>query len=299
MRMIKSYAALLFAPADARVYAAFRMAFSLTVLLNLLDLFQHRKGLFHEGGLIAFDFVRSLCAGAPYWSVFYWVEGSTGIDVLFMLTCTAAWALFFGLFTRLALLIVYVWQVSYLNTLFPVLSGWDSVLTLCAFILLISPSAEAWSLDGQIKKILFRRAPASSVPVYGLLLLRYQLCLIYFTTALLKMYNPWWRSGEFFAYYLLSVYSRFAQPWIAENLWLSVLLTYSTLVVEFALPLLLLFKKTRPFAFIAGIGMHVAILITSRLSIFSFIMIALYIPWLKSMSFTGNLLKMPSAKPTC
>ncbi len=290
-RFVSRYINFLYTPVDSRIYSLFRMAFSLAVFFNLLNLGDYKASLFSNKGMIDMAFVKKLCAGWPYWSVFHHYNSPEAVEIIFILVSFAIIFCFIGLFTRFSILAVYAWQVSHMYALFPVMSGWDSVLTLCSFILLISPASDVWSVDGWIKKKLFKKELALTAPAYGLYMLRYQLCLIYLSTAALKLYNHWWVSGELYGYFMFSAYSRFQYIFFAENLWLSKILTYGTLVIEFTVPLLLIIRKTRWLGFVFGISLHLGIMFTSNLFVFSFAMVILYIPWLDNLNVTGSLLK--------
>ena len=57
-------------------------------------------------------------------------------------------------------------------------------------------------------------------------------------------------------------------------------LTLGALVVEFALAFLLWFRATRPWAILAGLGLHAGILLTVNIPIFGELMIASYLTFL-------------------
>jgi hypothetical protein len=58
------------------------------------------------------------------------------------------------------------------------------------------------------------------------------------------------------------------------------LLAWGTLLFELSFWLLVMFRRTRPLALIAGIGLHVGLYATLELGPFSFLMVASYICYL-------------------
>src|SRR5690606_20257285 len=91
-----------------------------------------------------------------------------------------------------------------------------------------------------------------------------------------KVDDSYWRSGEFTAYFMMSVYSRFRWPGMADLEALSAVMTYGTLAAELAIAWLLVFKRTRLWGFIVGCGLHVGIAVTAKLTIFSAATMMLY-----------------------
>lgn len=281
--MLHKYYEFLFRPTDARIYSLFRMVFSMAVLFNFCNLWHNKASLFSDGGMIDHVFIAGLCEGKPYYSVFHYFHSQDAIDLVFIISGISIIFMGIGLLSRLSILIVYLWQLSYVNSIFPVLSGWDTLLTVYTFLLLISPTSDLWSMDGYIKSKFFRKKLSESAPAYGLYLMRFQLCIVYFSTVGLKLYNYYWLNGEFYAYFMLSVYSRFPDPFFAGNRILSAMLTYGTLVIELLIPILLLTKKFKRIGFLLGFSLHLSIMLSSNLFIFSFTMLTLYVPFLNRL----------------
>src|SRR5690606_8204179 len=125
------------------------------------------------------------------------------------------------------------------------------------FVLMLAPFGHAWSVDA-----LRRRRPRAStlvprVPIYGLNVLPPPVFVLYLDTVWQKVDDSYWRSGEFTAYFMMSVYSRFRWPVMADLEALSAVLTYGTLAAELAIAWLLVFKRTRLWGFVVGCGLHV------------------------------------------
>lgn len=271
-----------FRPADARVYALWRIGFAMVALLNLIDLWPHRATFFSENGIVD----RETFLGAPFdparWSLFEFLESELGVTMVFLIVAVALVCLGIGWFPRVMIAIVFVWQVSYTYRAVPVVHGWDILLRIQAFLLLISPlgpSVTSWwkacREGGGTERIV------TSVPRYGLLLMQWQLAVLYWQTVWLKVADVSWRNGEFFSYFMLSIYSRFQGIEWADRLVLSSILTYATLVIELAIPLLLWCRKTRWLGFLLGFGLHLSILVVAKVWLFSLTVLVPYLAFLE------------------
>jgi hypothetical protein len=278
-------------PADPRTYALVRVSLSFAGLVNLIDLWPHRYEFFASSGMLSLDVIRSAARGGPYGSVFFWVSSERGVDVVFVGAAFALIALGVGIWTRVSALLVFAWHVSYSLRAVPVLHSWDSILRIYSFVMLVSPTGRRWSLAH-----LRRPDPkdGQDVPVYGLRLMQCQLYVLYLTTFWLKAADPFWRSGQFLAYFSISVYSRTpSNLFLVENEWLSAIGTYLSLAIEVSVPWLLSFRKTRPWGMLAGFALHFMIGATARLAIFSACMIPPYMAFLDGRDIDWLLARIP------
>lgn len=270
---------LVWKPVDVRIYAALRIAFAAVSLLNLVDLWPHRHAFFSPDGMIDLAEVQEAVGNQPYYSVFNYVTSDTGTTAIFVSAAVAILALGAGCFSRLAAVLVYVWYLSYNYRAFPVLHGWDRLMLITGFVLMLAPIGHAWSVDAW-RHLRAGRTVVRAVPIYGLNVLKLQILVMYLDTVWLKVDDMYWRNGEFTAYFMLSLYSRFRWPVMADLGMLSAAFTYGTLAAELSIAWLLLFKKTRLWGFIVGCGLHIGIAVTANLTIFSAATIILYIAFL-------------------
>jgi hypothetical protein len=270
---------LVWKPIDARIYAALRIAFAAVSLLNLIDLWPHRHAFFSPDGMIDLAEVKEAVGSQPYYSVFNYVTSDAGTTAVFLGAAAAIIALGAGCFSRVAAVLVYVWYLSYNYRAFPVLHGWDRLMLITGFVLMMAPIGHAWSVDAWRRRRAGRPVTAA-VPIYGLNVLRFQLFVMYLDTVWLKVDDQYWRSGEFTSYFMLSVYSRFRWPVMADLQMLSAMFTYGTLAAELSVAWLLLFKRTRVWGFIVGCGLHIGIAVTADILIFSLATMLLYLAFL-------------------
>lgn len=151
--------------------------------------------------------------------------------------------------------------------------------------LLLTDSAACWSLDSRRRRRKSRRAPGRRfvvpwIPVLsnniGVVLIAYQLCTIYVTSALWKLEGRTWRSGVA-VYYPLQLEELTVLPWLSDLLsrftpfvytatWLSVF-------VQLLFPLMLLTTWTRRVGLVLITAMHLGIGVLLAIPWFSITMV--------------------------
>lgn len=269
-RIVQGITNLWCAPSDARAYALVRMAFSLTVLLNLYELWPHRFELLSSDGYV-------------YWSPFS-LSPSAVTPWLLAFAC-AACCLFVGFLTPIAAVALAFGCTNFTRSGSPMLDGADSVLRVSSLLIAISPVGRTWSVDRRIKKWL--RLPDSGPPmIYGLRLMQWQIAMIYWGTVWLKVPDYYWRHGLVVSYFMTSMFSTYPSSWWAHLETLSALLTFGALLTEITLPLLLWSSRYRGLGFFLGAGLHVSIALVSPLYVFSFSMLTLYGAFLTQENFS-------------
>lgn len=277
--LMSAYYNFLFKETDSRLYAIFRITFSIALLVNFIELWDLQAILFSNKGMLDQSVVANLNNGHLFYSIFYHFQSPQEISIIFHIAAFAILFMAIGLFTRASVLIVYCFQLSCANSASLALCAWDQVFTLFCFILLISPLGEIWSLDRFIKKILFKHKVSNTEVRYGLFLMQIQFCIIYLGSAGLKLYEHYWLNGELFSYYILSINSKFPYLEFAHYKILSKILTYGCLLIEIAVPFLLFNKSYKWIAIFLGVSLHITIMFTSNITTFSLVMLTLFIPF--------------------
>lgn len=278
-------------PADARVYASVRIAFALVSLLNLLQIWPDRAIFFTDAGMIDQEVVRKFTVG-PYVSAFDLCHDVSSVSTYMLFSGAGMLLLLFGVWSRLAAVIVYVWYVSYAMRAPLILVGWDEVLRCTAFLVLISPMPRCWSL--QSRKARKRAAPEMQAPCYGLTLMRVQLAVIYLQAVLARLDNEFWMGGEFMSFFLLSHNARWPGLWVLNYGGLLKAATYLVLIVELAIPFLLMVRRWRWYGFATGILLHAGISIMSHnLMLFFLAMMTLYLSFLQKEDMDWLVQRLP------
>ncbi len=265
---------LFFDPADSRLYACVRIAFAFVSLLNLMQIWPDRAIFFTDAGMIDVEVVRKFTVG-PYVSVFDLCSSLEAVSLYMLFTGLAMLLLLFGVWSRAAAVIVYVWYVSYSMRAPLILVGWDEVLRCTAFLVMLSPLPAVWSLRS--RKARKKAAPELHVPCYGLTLMRAQLVVIYLQAVLARFADPYWTSGEFLSFFMLSSNARWPGLWVLNYGFVLKVSTYLVLLLELAIPMLLMIRRWRWFGVAAGILLHAGISLTAEnLVLFFLSMLVLY-----------------------
>lgn len=252
-------------PIDGRVHALVRVSYALLSLVVLAEIWPVRSALFAEDG------VSLLRPDLLFYLPLKYAHTTATISALMIVLAIAALSLALGLFTRACVLLLYLWSFSYCAVGYPAESGYDAIVRIVGFVLLMGPVSRVWSLDA---RVLGPRE--ASAPRYSLRLLQVQLAIIYVCTVWVKAPDAAWRNGDLMAYFMMSLYSRLPS---AEWAWwgrTSVLMTWSTLLMELCIPLLLFNKRLRRAGLLMGLLLHGGIAATSTIGMFSLAMLPLY-----------------------
>ncbi|MFC5455411.1 HTTM domain-containing protein [Prosthecobacter fluviatilis] len=266
-------------PVDARIYACVRIAFAFVSLLNLMQIWPDRAIFFTDAGMVDQEVVRKFTVGA-YVSVFDVCRDVSSVSTYLMFSGAAMLLLLFGVWSRLAAVIVYVWYVSYAMRAPLILVGWDEVLRCTAFLVMISPLPDCWCWKS--RKARRQAAPEKEAPCYGLTLMRVQLAVIYLQAVLARLDNEYWMGGDFMSFFLLSHNARWPGLWVLNFGFLLKVVTYLVLLVELAIPFLLMVRRWRWYGFATGILLHAGIsLMSYNLMLFFLAMLTLYLSFLQ------------------
>ncbi|HEX7675188.1 MAG TPA: HTTM domain-containing protein [Bdellovibrio sp.] len=264
-----------FKPVPVQSVAVVRVIFGLLLLANWYMTWTHLNVFWGVDGLVSLN--TSIAYGSSWrFSFFDWLPNDPRVPVLIALVnLVAALGVTFGLLTRTSILFAFLTVMSFHNRNVFILNSSDLVLRNLLFFMLFTPSGEAYSLDRLIKKM---RGVAPAIPLerapWGLRLMQIQFCMIYIATVMFKMKGSYWADGT--AIYIatrLDEFVRMPLP-LLNNLFIIKMLTWGTLVVEFALGTLVWIKELRYWVLLAGIGLHMGIEVVMNIPMFEWVMIA-------------------------
>lgn len=163
------------------------------------------------------------------------------------------------------------------------LSGAHTVLVSMLFCLMWADTGAVWSVDAWLARRRGEPWPADPRSAGAALrLVRFQVAVIYLNTGLWKLFSPVWRDGSA-VYYVLNqnLFQRFAAERLPPSLdWLATAATYTTLLWEIAFAVLVLFRPTRILALALGVAVHVGLLFSIDVGLFSIVMLASYVAYL-------------------
>lgn len=280
-----------FGPMAPGPLGLFRLVFGVLVLAYGLLLFPDRVLWFSDRGVLTSaqsDFYNAWFGPAPHIDLLHGPFSDGWLTAFFVVFLLAALGLTLGLWTRLSSLIVFVCLASLHNRNSAIHNSGDMVMMVMAAYLLLAPAGASCSLDrmGRIFKGRETDTPLPIVP-WAQRLMQLQVTAIYCTTSLSKLQGTRWRDGTA-AYYPLHLpdSARFPVPW-ADQMWMIHLLTWGTIAVEASLWTLIWIPRLRMWVLAAGVLLHLGIEYSLNIPLFSFLMIASYLVFVRDSDLTN------------
>jgi hypothetical protein len=221
-----------------------------------------------------------------YWTMLIFnTDDPATLYTVFALWMAVTLAFTVGLFTRTMNVALWFLTACFMARNMLILDSGDDTLQIGIFLLMLSPSGRAFSVDAWWR----RRRGLDEGPVYTVAwpvrLIQIQLCVIYCTSGLAKLQGTGWFEGTWWdgtsIHYALNyvTMSRFSYASLPVPFWMTAGLTWFTVWWEVTFPLLVLFRRTRRWALYFGILFHVGIWLTLAIGWFGHYMIALYGVW--------------------
>jgi hypothetical protein len=250
-----------FEPVDVASLAFFRIAFGAILLWEVLRYFTL--------GWIELTFLspkfRFTYHGAEWLTLWpgpglylhFVVLGGLAFLVLVGFWYRGASVLLWLAFTYVALLD----KTQYLNHFY--------LVSLLGFLLIFVPANRAWSLDAYY----WPHIASDTAPAWSLAILRFQVAVPYVFGGLAKL-NADWLAGQPMQLWMSRMeHVREWVPWFGEH-WLALVFSYGGLVLDLAIVPLLVWRRTRAFAFAWAVAFHVMNSIMFQIGIFPWLMIA-------------------------
>jgi hypothetical protein len=198
---------------------------------------------------------------------------------IYLATVVCAFLTCIGLWTRVSSILLAIGLVSLHHRNSLILHGGDTVMRVMVLYLAITPSGAACSVDRMIRLWKGKDSGAPvSISLWGQRLIMYNMALIYFTTTWLKWFGNLWKEGT--ATYFpakLPEFFRFPYPSFLGEPPVTVVTTYGTLIVEFALATLVFYRPLRKWVLLAGIMLHGWIEYSMNIPLFSYLMVSMYV----------------------
>jgi hypothetical protein len=277
-------------PIDARIPALVRIAYALVLLVNIAVWLPDLTMLFGEHGLLPREVVQKI--GDPHrWSLWAWLpKDDLTLQICYGIFVAQVICLLLGLATRFNSICVFVWLVSFQVRNPLILDGEDTVFRLIAFFLVLMPAEAVWSLDARLRERFWPTTSALVSPVnsprfvsaWGLRLLQFQIALVFFSAAICKLQGEAWLDGTALYYVTrLQDFRKFPTPGLLfETPTIVALLTWSVILVEFTVPLLIWFRETRCWMLLLALLFHAANEYSMHLFLFHWIMLVGWLSFL-------------------
>ena len=234
------------------------------------------------GGMMLMSIIRFACKDWIYKlyikPVFYfsyfgfeWIKplGDPGMYILFTIMGIAALFVMLGLFYRLSAIAFFLTftyvelidKTNYLNHYY--------FVSIIAFLLILVPAGNYFSLDTVRRS----EKTVTAIPRLFILIFQFQLGLVYFYAGIAKL-NPDW----LFAAMPLRIWlpAHTDLPLIGalmDKVWIAYLFSWFGAVYDLSIPFLLLFRKTRGWAYFFVVFFHIMTFLLFQIGMFPFIMI--------------------------
>ncbi|WP_282089333.1 HTTM domain-containing protein [Aquimarina algiphila] len=141
-------------------------------------------------------------------------------------------------------------------------------ISLLSFVMIFLPANAYYSLDAKIKRTSYQLIPSWTIDVLKLLL-----GIVYFYAGLAKLNSDWLVRAMPLKIWLPSKYDVPLLGDLMQKEWMHYLFSYSGAIYDLTIPFLLLYKKTRPFAFAMVVVFHVLTRVLFPIGMFPYIMI--------------------------
>jgi len=235
----------LFAPVDAASIGVFRFAFGALLLWEVFRYVQY--------GWIANYYIDPVY-NFPYIG-FSWVKPWAGNGMYYHFGGLALLSvlMMFGIWYRvtsvlLFLTFTYIFlleKAHYLNHFY--------LISLISFILIFVPANRAFALPFRRHKA--RVGPPQTVPTWALWLLRAQLTIVYVYGGLSKFNGDWLRGEPMRMWLRNKTDFPIIGRWFTDE-WMVYAFSYGGLLFDLTIAPLLLWSRTRPYAFVAALLFH-------------------------------------------
>ncbi len=271
-----------FEPISPLPIAFYRILLGLLVLANQLLLLPDVMTWFSDRGSLSFAAARRVSGGAGLNLFNFLPHGDVMVWIMFLLSCISAISLAAGFFTRTSALVTFLLFVTLDHRNPLILNSGDTFLRIGTFFAMFSQAGRALSVDEWRRRKRGEKSEAA-YPPWAMRLIQVQLSFLYFYAFVWKVMGTMWMSGTavYFTSRLIEFW-RFPVPYVFEHLWTIKLWSWSTLLVEFALGMLIWIKELRYPVLIAGILLHIGIDYSMNIPLFGFIMVSAYVTFVDS-----------------
>ncbi|MCX7547518.1 HTTM domain-containing protein [Xanthomarina sp. F1114] len=245
---------------DAAPLAVFRMLFGIMMLFSIVRFWANGwietlyiQPKFHFS-YFGFEWIKPL---GVYTYLIFFICGLSAVLIALGLKYRLAIIMFFLSFTYIELMD----KTTYLNHYY--------FISVLSFLMIFLPANAYFSLDSYIKKVSYKQVPKWCIDSIKLLL-----GMVYFYAGLAKINSDWLFRAMPLKIWLPSKYDL---PFIGNNFmqqeWFHYAMSWSGMLYDLAIPFLLLYKRTRWFAFALVVFFHVFTRVLFPIGMFPFIMI--------------------------
>jgi hypothetical protein len=268
-----------FEPVSPVSIAVFRIAFGFLLFVNFLLMIPDVEVWFFEKGTLSQATAPYVSGGAGLKLFPLLPPGDGWVWAYFVVCMLLAITLTVGFQTRISTILLFLLMVGLHHRNPLILNSGDSFFRISLFFLIFTPAGAIYSVDHFLR---VRGGKASRSPVFcppwAQRLIQIQLALVYFYTFVWKCMGTMWLDGSAIYYTSrLMEFWRFPVPYLNEHMWTIKLMTWGTLIVEFALGVLIWIKEFRYWVLLGGVLLHLGIDYSMNIPLFGPTMMAAYL----------------------
>lgn len=287
-RMARAWDRFLFRPVSPLPIAVYRILFGTLLFVNCSFLLPDAATFFGPEGIVPPQLAVQL-SGPHRLNVLAWLPPEEGwVYALLATYLVAAACLTAGLCTRLSAAVVFVCLASLHHRNVLVLNSADGFMRLASLYLIFAPAGRALSVDRWLRVRRGLEPPGEPAPAspWAQRLIQLQFAVVYLATVYWKLHGHTWVDGTA-VYYAARVreYDRFPVPYLFDHLWTIKLLTWGTLVVEFALGALVWLRDLRYPVLLAGVTLHLGLEYSMNIQLFQWVMLSAFVLFIDPSDF--------------
>ncbi len=204
---------------------------------------------------------------------FDWVKpfGVTGMYLLFALMGLSALMVMLGCFYRIFSVLFFLTftyielidKTNYLNHYY--------FISIVSFLLTLVPAHRSFSLD----VLRNPKLELTHIPGWMIFILQLQLGIVYFYAGIAKLNYDWLVNAQPMKIWLPSKSNLPVIGWLFEYVWVAYAFSWLGAFYDISIPFLLVFRRTRGFAYSLVIGFHLMTGMLFQIGMFPYIMILL------------------------
>lgn len=281
-----------FRPESTLGIGMFRILWCGLLLASFLCDLPHFYDFFGPHGLISLSTVKGQFP-VPHLNIFHWMGVSYSFLSVFMVVYGLALiAGILGFYTRHALVIILIGLVSMHQRNIWFLSSSEVLMRIVCVYLVFSPAGRSLSLDAYFAKKEGRPWRQTHAP-WVQRLIQIQLSIVYLWTVWHKLKGETWFDGSALYYASrLENMTNFPVPILFDSIPVIRLMTWGTLLLEFALGALIWFKEFRKPLLVLGVFFHLGIEYTMSIPFFEVVMMVLLFTFVRSSEVERALSSM-------
>lgn len=258
----------------------FRICFGTVMLIFYLTRIPDLAFFYGEDGILPLSHRASMDFLAWHPTIFTWLDSLAAIKIFHAVFCLALLTLTLGLFTRASAITVYLLHLMFLNRNMSVMFGVDTIGTFFFLYLCFSDSGKRFSLDEKWRGLSSAGHSARSHIAWRLMQL--QVCVIYSYSGLEKLKGVrWWDGSALWDVLSIGNMQRWDMSFVAHFPVFLAGAVYLLLLWELYFCALVWVPRLRLPMLAFGVFLHIGIFVFMNLPSFGFMMIAMYLLFLK------------------